>query len=147
DEAAREEVTVLRGGLAFGPGGAPDDLRAVGREERAAVVAEVARELYRLLGLHVVAPEVEVAGARRGEDDVAAVRADGGLGVVAGATDEQLAVRTIAIGDVDVVGRVDGPGVDAGGVRRWCRALRPGGVGRGVDDAAVGEEVTARRPA
>ncbi len=156
----RQELLVI---LELGPGRARraiDDLFAVAGEEGAAIVAGSVRQAHDVLAVGVHAVELEIAIARRGEDDRAVEGADrrlGIVGVVVGQLRELAAIGLLrgpvvrangAAGGVsgeDLVAAVDRPGIAVRAIRRrW--AVGRGEVGRGIEEAlAVGKEVGASR--
>ena len=146
--ALREQPLVVVELLArLRPRCAPDDLRAVRIEERAAVVARRVREPLHVLAVGVHPIELDVAVAEAREDDRAVLPADRRLGVVARRVGETHDVLAVAVGLEDVVGVVERPDVALAviGLRRTCIAAE---MGRGVDDLLVARhEVRARRRA
>jgi len=146
DEILREQLLVRLEVSALRPRRAPYDLRAVCREERAAVVAGKVRQLARVFSVGVHAPQLEVAAAHRREDDRTVLGTHRCFGVVAGRVGELRQVRAVGVGFVDVV-LEQAPQVALRHVGRR-RAFRRAFVGRGVDDFFVAlEEVRARRAA
>ena len=118
-----------------GAAGPPHDLRAVGAEERAAVVAGAGGQALRSARLvhHV---EVEVAVAHGREDQLSAAAAPRRLGVVARRLGEAPRGRAVRRRLVEVVAVVERPDVALRLVGRG-RALRGRAVRRGVDDAVA----------
>ncbi len=141
-----QAAVVVELGLVLRPRGAPDDLRAVGGEEGAAVVAGGVGQPPHVPAVGVHAVEVEVAVARRGEDQRAVLGADGGLGVVGVVVGQADGVRAVGLDAQDLVVGVDLPDVAV----RAVGGRRAGGiveVGRRVEDAAgVGRVVGAGGP-
>src|SRR6266550_2430961 len=139
DQAA--VIRGIRGGLRMP--GAIDDLLAVGREERAAVVAEGARQALQVAAIHTHRVDVEVATPQRREHDRLPVRGERPFRIVPGIVRDASSSLTVRIRDVDVV-IVQRPHVALGivGTRRACRA---GVLRRRVEDSTVVvEEVAAR---
>ena len=125
--------------------GAPDDLRAVGREEAAAVVARGVRQTLHVLAIAVHAVKLEVAVSVRGEQDRAVARADGGLGVIGRVVGQALRVRSVGIGGEDLVAVVNRPDVAVRSDPAASGRPRPRGASRRTRCASVGKEVTAGR--
>src|SRR5208283_592030 len=130
-------------GVGLGMIGAVDDPLAVFGIERAAVVAELVRELLDVLAVGVHRINVEVAVARGSENDLFAVFGDGGFGIVAGRGGELLHIGAVEVGGEDVVSRINGPHVALGEVGPR-RAGRVGQVRRGIKNlVSVREDVAA----
>jgi hypothetical protein len=143
DEALSVELFVIFYFLrSFGVLGAIDNFGAVVRPEGAAIVAEFFGELADVgaIGIHGENIEITVAGG--GEDDVLAVASDGGFGIVARGVGELVEIGTIGIGDVDLVGAVDGPNV-AARIIGLGRAIGTGGVGGGEKNFIAGGKKVA----
>jgi hypothetical protein len=122
---------------------APDDLAAVGAEERAAVIARREGEPLDVLAVLVHAVQLEVAVPHRGEDDGAVLRADRRLGVIAGGVGEALHAGAVDPGLEDVVRVVERPHVALAAVRLG-RAGGAAQLRRGPQHLLVaGEEVGA----
>ena len=146
DEVLRVQRLVLLEILAGRPRRAPHDLRAILREERAAVVAHRVRELAQVGAVGVHPPQLEIARALRREDDRAVFRAHRRLGVVARRAGQLAAIRAVGVRAIDVV-LEEAPVVALRHVGRR-RALRPVLVGRRVDDLFIAfQEVRAGRAA
>ena len=126
--------------------GAPDDLLAITREERAAVVSRVCGDagFARAIGLH--GPQVEVAAALGGVENRVGLPVDGRLCVVAVRVRQALLDLAVVGSQEDVVSGKDRPHVAFAAVGRR-RALRRPFVRRAVDKVLVVlEKVRARRP-
>src|SRR5690606_15069180 len=110
--ALLEEALVVVELLA-GPGarGAPDDLRAVGAEERPAVVARRVRDALDVLPVRVHPVEIDVTVAEAREDDRAVLLADRRLRVVALRVGEADGALTVPVCLEDVVRVVERPDV------------------------------------
>src|SRR5262249_33192685 len=123
-----------------------DDFLSVVGPERAAVVTKLMRKLLhvRAIGIHSV--DVQIAVARRGEDDVLAVARNSGFGVVSMRFGNWLQIAAIRLGGVHGVSIVDGPNV-AVRIIRWRRAGIGSSEGGGVKHARVaGKEIAAGGP-
>jgi len=146
DQAVGEQIAVFVHLLARRrPRRAPDDVRAVGREERAAVVARRRGEAadVRPVGVHAV--EIEIAVARRGKDHRAVHRADGRLGVIGVVIGQPLQVAAVGLGGVDLVVGIDRPDVAVRTVRRRRAGIAGGMGGRKQDALTVFGKIRARR--
>jgi hypothetical protein len=140
-------LIVLELGAGLRPRRAPHDLRAVGVEERAAVVARLGRQTFDVLAVFVHAVQVDVAVAHRREDDAAIAPAHGAFGIVARRLGQPRDLTAVCFCREDVVAVVDRPDVTLAHVGlRW--ALGPCQVRRRVQQMlAVGKEVRACRRA
>jgi hypothetical protein len=150
-ELARADEVLLQQGLVFGrflalagTRSAPDELLAVGREERAAIVAQGFRDLLdaadRTHRVELGDVELEVTASVAREDD-APVVADGGFGVIGlGRAGLELdRVGAIGLGAVELEGVVDRPDVALAHVGIGRAALARGRVR--VEDAFAAREV------
>ncbi len=93
------------------PRRAPDDLRAVGVEERATVVPGLERQPLHVLAVGVHAVQLDVVVARRREDDGAILPAHRRLGVIPLGARERAKLRAVGLRLEDVVAVVERPDV------------------------------------
>src|SRR5271157_1305140 len=124
-----------------------DNPLAVGRPERATIIAEDMGEPLCVATVCVHDVEVQIAIARRGEDDLLAVAGERRLGVVAGRRRQLLQNLATVCGIEDAEGRINAPHVALRVV--WARrAVGAGEMRRRVKDVlAVRIKVTAGGPA
>ncbi len=136
DEATPEQELVLLERRSLGATRAEDDLRAIRRVERTAVVARGVREPPDIAAVRCHGVDLEVPIPHRGEADAAPVRRHRRLRVVAGRGGEHLEPAPVRVRLVDLVAVVDRPHIAhrAVGDRRAHLAR---GVGRGEEDLVV----------
>src|SRR2546422_7823101 len=127
--------------------GAIHDQLPVGREERAAVVAEGRGETPHVAPVHAHGVNVEISVAQRGEDDGPAVGGQRPFGVVLGIRGEALRPRAIGGGAVQgvVVQRPDVP-LRVVPARRAGRGGGRGGRGEKTPGAGGGRGAGGARP-
>src|SRR5438105_698151 len=118
-----------------------DDLLAIVREERTAIVAKFVGQLADMAAVGVHGVNVQVSMTSGGEEDLLSIAANGGLGVVAGRVGQAAQVAAVGLGGVDVIGVVDRPHV-AARVIGFGRAFAAGCMGGREEDAATrGKEI------
>src|SRR5579872_7270833 len=124
--------------------GAVSDPAPIGRKERPAIIAERVGEPPdpASVGIHGVDFQVAIAGGS--ENDLLAVRGEGGFGVVTGTVSKPLDDLAAVGGVVNLVFGIDAPHV-AMGVVGARRAFLARFVGGGIKHVpAVGVEISAR---
>src|ERR1017187_1525626 len=124
--------------------GTVNDLLSVERPERAAIVAQLMRQLLHVAAVGVHGVDVEIAVPHRGENDLLSIAADGGFRIVARSLRELLRIAAVQIGRVDVIRAVNRPYVTLGIVGlgwAFC-SIRPSG--RVQNFSTAGKYVAAR---
>ncbi len=146
NQAAGEQVLVVGDRLGrFGLFRAVHDFLAVVGKPRAAVVAQLMRQLAYVASVGIHRVNVQVAVAHGREENLFPVPADGGFRVVPRRIRQASQIAAVGLRGVNRVRTVNGPDVALGivGPRRACGA---GFVRRGKQDAlAGGEKVAAGR--
>src|SRR5258708_34673208 len=144
DQSARQKFFVVGNFLGrLGMLGAVDDLLAVVRPERTAIVTQLVRELFHVAAVSIHGVDIDVGVARGRENDFLAVARDGGFRIVAWRIGQAVQITAVRLGGVNVIGVVNRPDV-ALGIVGLGRALRAGGVrGRKKNAVARGKEIAA----
>ena len=143
DHAFAEEFDIAFLIITFRSTGSPYDFLGIAGEEGAAIVADFTGKLEHIARGDFISPEVEVAGARRGKDDVFAIWRDRCFGIIGVAADEDFRVGSIRIGNIDIVFGVNGPNIAIAGHHNGWRAVFHFTVCGAEDDASVRHEIGA----